>query len=213
MCVWQEKCNNYLNDCSAHMWLPQNLLPPPSNFLFPCLLCPCFLYVFPFPNPLLLSLSPSLPAVLLLLSAESPFSLLATGHLSLSFSPPLSHSLVVISHRLLLRHFLNGCFNSFSLLPFLRHPLLFVCSRVPIKSCLCLIIAVIRRCANTCPAVCHQWSCTGLWHRGGCAVWGRCWGCQVDRQLFEMPFTGTAHTSDIERAPNCRGVTSHPIIG
>lgn len=101
VCVWQEKCNNYLNDCSAHMWLPQNLphafLPPPSNLLSLCMLCPCFLYVSPFPNPLLLSLSPSLPAVLLPLSTESPFSLLATGHLSLSFSPPPSLSLCHLS--------------------------------------------------------------------------------------------------------------------
>lgn len=167
------------------------LLPPPLQHLAAVLL---LLYVFTFQYP---PFSPSLPAVLLSLSTGSPFSLLATVHLSvlLSLSPSLS-----LCHRSQTspQAFLQRMLQlpSPSLFP---QPLplltLFVCSRVPIKSCLCLIIAVIRRCANTCPAVCHQWSSTAQGHKGGRSGGG----CQVDRQLFEMPFTGTTHTSYIDR--------------
>lgn len=158
--MWQEKCNNYLNDCSAHMCLPQNLpcYLPPSIFLL-CSSCsmssPSLLPYFS------LSFSPTLPAVLLSLSTESPFSALATGHLCLflCLSPSLSLChLSQTSPQAFLERMLQLPSSHFPQpLPLLT---LFVCSRVPIKSCLCLIIAVIRRCANTCPAVCHQWSST-----------------------------------------------------
>lgn len=99
--------------------------------------------------------------------------------------------------------------------PFPHPPPLFMCSRVPIKSCLCLIMPVIPgRCASR---LVQLFAINGAAQGVSRGVAGDSWGGVGEVwALFELPSTGNAArtlTDPIESPPNCRGVTSHARAG